>query len=229
MPLSDDQILNWVRECGLLRRKNPEYDRRAEDGEPNQAPISLDDFRTEVRQAYRALRLLEQIRSEDYEALSERIGRERFYRPNSSGYYGGKGAETGLALITVDGKQTTVDVLADEEPSDAAVNDWATQALENIVEQKMSRVRAAFVHNTSHKRPLSTIHGEVPYRPRLTLRCPDLESALWFQFAALVEDKRRLRYCTECGQLFPYRSSKKKTFSARCRKAKSRRNLEGSS
>src|SRR5215212_226206 len=185
MPVSDDQILNWVRENGLLRRKNPEYDRRAEDGEPNQAPINLDDFRFEVRQAYRALRLLEQIRSGDYEALRERIGRERIYETNSSGYYG-KGAETARAWITLDGKRTTLHVLADEEPSDVNVNEWATSALEYLVEQKLSRVRAAFVHNTRHESPLSTILGEVPYRPQITFRCPDLESALWFQFAALI-------------------------------------------
>jgi hypothetical protein len=225
IPLSDDQILYWVREHGLLRRKNPEYERRAEDGEPNQAPMSLADFRLEVRQAYRALRLLEQVRSDDYEALRARIHRERIYRRNSSGYYGGKGVETARAYITVDGKQTPLHVLADEEPSDVMVNEWATQALEYLVEQKISRVRAAFVHNTSRERPLSTILGDVPYRPRLTLRCPDLASALWFQFAALIEDKRRLQYCEECGRLFTYRSSKKKTCSDRCRKAKSRRIL----
>jgi hypothetical protein len=229
IPLSDDQILHWVREYGLLRRKNPEYDRRAEDGEPNQAPMSLDNFRLEVRQAYRALRLLEQIRSGDFEGLRERIDCERIYRRNSSGYYGGKGTATNRALITVDGLQTPLHVFADEEPSDVTVTEWATQALEYFVEQKLSRVRAAFVHNTSHERPISTILGDVPYRPRLTLRCPDLESALWFQLAAFIEDKRRLQYCEECGRLFTYRSSKKKTCSDRCRKAKSRRNLEESS
>jgi hypothetical protein len=212
----------------LLRRKNPEYDRRAEDGEPNQAPLSLDDFRFDVRQAYRALRLLEQIRSGNHEALGARIHRERIYETNSSGYHGGKSVETARAWITLDGKLTPLHVLADEEPSDVNVNEWATSALVYLVEQKISRVRAAFVHNTSHKCPLSTIFSEVPYRPRLTLRCPDLESALWFQFAGLIEDKRRLRYCTVCGQLFTYRSSKKKTCSDRCRKAKSRRKLEGS-
>ncbi len=228
IPLSEDQILNWVREHGLLRRKNADYDRRAEDGEPNQAPMRLDDFRSEVRLAYRMLRLLEQTRSGDYEALRARIGRERIHRRNSSGYHGGKRVETARAFITVDGKQTPLHVLADEEPSDVVVNEWATQALEYLVEEKISRVRAAFVHNTSHQRPLSTILGEVPYRPRVTLRCPDLESAVWFQFAALIEDKKRLQYCEVCGQLFTYRSSKKKTCSDRCRKAKSRKNLEGS-
>jgi len=228
IPLSDDRILNWVRENGLLRRKNPEYDRRAEDGELNQAPMSLDDFRFEVRQAYRALRLFEQIRSRDYEALRERIGRERIYETNSSGFYGGKGSETARAWITLDGKRTRLHVLADEEPSDVNVNEWATSALEYLVEQKLSRVRAAFVHNTRHESPLSTILGEVPYRPQITLRCPDLDSALWFQFAALIEDKKRLQYCEVCGRLFTYRSSKKKTCSDRCRKAKSRRKLEGS-
>ena len=228
IPLSEDQILNWVREHGLLRRKNPEYERRAEDGEPNQAPMSLDDFRLEVRQAYRALRLLEQIRSGDFEALRERIDCERIYRRNSSGYYGGKGTATTRALITLDGKQTPLHVFADEEPSDVTVNEWATQALKYLVEHKISRVRAAFVHNTGHESPLATILGEVPYRPRITLRCPDLESALWFQFAALIEDKKRLKYCEVCGRLFTYRSSKKKTCSNRCRKAKSRRKLESS-
>jgi hypothetical protein len=139
-----------------------------------------------------------------------------------SGYYGSKGRKAARAFLVVDGIETQVDVLADEPPSDEAVHEWATQALEYLVEQKLSRVGIIFTKHTWHPRPLSKMLGEVPYRPRLTLRCPDLETALWFQFTSLIGDKRPLRECSECDETF-VGPEQAKTCSPRCRKRRSRR------
>jgi hypothetical protein len=227
----EGQVLDWVRENGLLRRKDYSDDshrtlsHRTEDGAINQQPMTLADFRSEVVRANNALTLLKQIRGGNYERLRARIKPEPIYVPDperDSGYYGSKGRETGKALLVVDGIETQAYVPADEPASDEAVHEWATQALEYLVEQKLTRMGHIFTQDTAHPRPLSTILGEVPYRPRLTPRCPDLETALWFQFASLIGDKRPLRECSECDETFvgPERA---KTCSARCRKRRSRR------
>src|SRR5215211_3977692 len=63
----EDQALDWVRENGLLRRKqNSDYSHRTpshktEDGTINHQPMSLSEFRSEVVQANNALTLLKQI------------------------------------------------------------------------------------------------------------------------------------------------------------------------
>jgi hypothetical protein len=122
----------------------------------------------------------------------------------------------------VDGIETQVEVRKDEQPSDDIVHEWATEALQYLVERKLTRMEQIFTPDTGLPRPLSRILGEVPYRPRLIPRCPDLETALWFQFASLIGDKRPLRECSECDETFvgPERA---KTCSVRCRKRRSRR------
>ena len=130
--------------------------------------------------------------------------------------------ETARAIVRVDEIETPVDVSADEPLTDDLVHEWAADALEFLVEQKLKRMGMIFTRDTWHPRPTSTMLGEVPYRPRLTPRCPDLETALWFQFASLIGDKRPLRECSECGETF-VGPERKKTCSPRCRKRRSRR------
>ena len=226
----EEQVLNWVRENGLLRRKEPDYShrtisQRTEDGQVNHQPMTLSEFRAEVTLANNMLALLKQIRDGDFKSLRRRIRCEPIYLRDpgkDSGYYTSKGRKTAAALLVVDGIETQVNVLAEESPSDDTVHEWATEALEYFVEQKLIRVGMIFTQDTWHPRPLSTMVGEVPYCPRLTPRCPDLETALWFQLASLVGDKRPLRECSECHETFvgPERA---KTCSARCRQARSRR------
>jgi hypothetical protein len=219
-----------VRENGLLRRKEPDYSHRTisqitEDGQVNHQPMTLSEFRAEVALANNMLGLLKQIRGSDYKSLRRRIRCEPIYLQDpekDSGYYSGKGRKTAAALLVLDGIVTQVDVLAEESPPDETVREWATETLEYFVEQKLNRVGMIFEKHTWHPRPLSTMLGEVPYRPRLTPRCPDLETALWFQFASLIGDKRPLRECSECEVTF-VGPEHKKTCSRRCRQARSRR------
>jgi len=226
---SEEQVRSWVRENGLLRRKDYSEghysDGINDDGEINQQPMTLVEFEHEVTLANNALRLFKQLREGDYDALRTRIDRQRIYaeRPGKdSGYYTGKRMETAKAFVLVDGIGTPVDVSADEPLTDYLLHEWAAEALESLVEQKLTGMGMVFAKDTRHPRPTSSIMGEVPYRPRLTPRCPDLETALWFQFASLVGDKRPLRECSECYETFvgPERA---KTCSARCRKRRSRR------
>jgi len=187
--------------------------------------MTLRKFREEVALANNALMLLKHIRGGNYDRLRARIKREPIYVADperDSGYYGSKGKKTAMAFLVVDGIETQVEVWADEPPSDDVVHEWATEALEYLVERKLTRMEQIFTQDTGLPRPLSTILGEVPYRPRLTPRCPDLETALWFQFASLIGDKRPLRECSECNETFvgPERA---KTCSVRCRQARSRR------
>jgi predicted nucleic acid-binding Zn ribbon protein len=85
------------------------------------------------------------------------------------------------------------------------------------VESKMKDIRLAFTHDFVHPRPFST------YRPRLVASCPDLYSALYYQLACLIEDKRPWMNCVICGLPVPRTRSNRETCSAACRKAKSRR------
>ena len=180
--------------------------------------MTLAEFEDEVTLANNALRLFKELRGDDYDALRARIERRRIFAEDpgkESGYYRSK-METVRAFVLVDGIETPVDVSADEPLTDALVH---TQFL---VEQKLTRMGMIFTRDTWHPRPMSTMLGEVPYRPRLTPRCPDLGTALWFQFASLIGDKRPLGECTECGEMF-VGPERKKTCSPRCRKRRSRR------
>jgi hypothetical protein len=223
----EEQVLSWVRDNGLLRREDYEdyYVDATEDGEVNQASMTFDEFNYEVTLANNMLRLYKQIRDGAYDALRSRVSLDRITIPDSTkdaGYYGSAEQETSRAVVVVDGIETEVHMLADEPPSDNVIHEWATEALEYIVEQKLTRMGVVFSKDIGHPRPLSTILREVHYRPRLTLRCPDLESALWFQFASLIGDKRVFRECSECAETFVGRKQAR-TCSDRCRKTRSRR------
>jgi len=222
-----ERVLSWVRENGLLRRKDYEeghYSDGTKDDKINQAPMTLTGFRDEVVLANNALRLFKQLRGGDYEALRTRISRQRINAEDpgkESGYFTNK-MKTARAFVLVDGIETPVDVSADKPLTNKLVHEWASDALKSIVEQKLTRMGMIFTEDTQHPDPTSTILGEVPYRPRLTPRCPDLETALWFQFASLIGDKRPLRECSECDETF-VGAERAKTCSVRCRKRRSRR------
>jgi hypothetical protein len=224
----EEQVLSWVRENGLLRRKDyseGHYSDGTKNDKINQEPMTLNEFRYEVTLANNMLRLFKQLRRGDYDKLRGRISRKRIYAQEPgkvSGYFAGKGMKTARASVVVDGIDTPVDVSADEPLTDDLVHRWAAEAFEFLVEQKLTRMGMIFTQDTQHPRPTSTMLGEVPYRPRLTPRCPDLETALWFQFASLIGDKRPLRECSECEETF-VGPERKKTCSPRCRKSRSRR------
>jgi hypothetical protein len=222
-------VMSWIGKHGLLKLRDPERWKRLEDGTPNQAPMKIEDFRAEVRKAYVALTLFEQIRSRDIDALRGRVGRERVYLTNPPANWPSRDGSTSLAMVTIDSVPTTVETSADEELSDEYVLSLAVHVLEDIVEQKIRHygVTLVFSENDDHPRPLSPSGGWgwTSYRPELTLKCLNLGSALWYQFGALISDKRPLLNCEECGLPFVGRRDAK-TCSGACRKARSRRKQE---
>jgi hypothetical protein len=216
---SPSSILSWVHKHGLLTRKDPERWVVAEDETINQAPMTLGQFKTEVRKAYDALTILQEIRGKDCDALRDRIERERTSLASPPPNH---------TWTTIDGR-FTLDRLADGDLPDEDVLSLAVTALEFEVEQQINDfgVRLVFAENDDHPRPLSP-HGGwawTSYRPQLTVRCSNLGSALWYQFGAFISDKRPLLNCEQCGLPFIGRRDAK-TCSATCRKAKSRRTRE---
>jgi hypothetical protein len=212
-------VLSWISEHGLLTLKDSDRWVSAKDETINQAPMTLGQFRTEVRKAYDALTILQQIRGKDCDALRDRIERERTslgsLPPNHT-------------WTTIDGR-FTLDRLADGDLLDEDVLSLAVTALEFDVEQEINDfgIKLVFAENDDHPRPLSPRGGYdfTSYRPQLTVRCSNLGSALWYQFGALISDKRPLLNCENCGLPFVARRHAK-TCSTACRKAKSRRTQE---
>jgi hypothetical protein len=225
--LSDESILSWVDEYGLFQRKEADHPYpRLQDGKINQAPITVRQFKSEVRKAHEALTLLRQIRDKECDKLRKRLGYRRIYYADPPDGYPRKDGSSRFAKVVLDGKELPVQVLANGELSNEDTLAAAVRSLEYLVEQRMygSGVMLAFGTNFDHPRPLSpSTPGFPAYRPRLTPRCPDLEGALWFQFAALMEDRRPWRNCEGCGQLFIATRPDKWVCKPACRSKKKRK------
>ncbi len=228
---AESRILGWVREHGLLTRKDSTQERSLANGEVNQRSITVDKFRAEVRQAYGALTLLQQIRDNDHDALKARIVRKRSPTKVKVWREGDcrpvEWRTVRKTRVLLDGVPVPRDILPEGDLTNVEMIEQAESVLEHIVEQQMSRIKLGFTQHVHHPRSVSTIAGYLPYRPRLTPRCPDLLSAIWYQFAILMEGKRPLLTCEECGEPF-FGKKGAKTCSGRCREAKSKRNRKGS-
>jgi hypothetical protein len=215
---SEKRILSWVRQHGLLRRQD--YDRfrhiKDESGarQVNQKPITVEDFRKETRRAYKALTLFQDIRKKDYEALRGRLRSEELY------YQGQDGNRHLIHMTYLDDEPLPDEnALIGDDPEQ--VLQVATRGLQYIVEQQISDVQLHFVMDTRHPDPLAGFM-DLTYRPRLSPRCPDLHSALWFQFAALISDKHPWKNCIICGMPFPETRKDKVVCRRACQKAKER-------
>ena len=200
-------IKAWVEEHGLLTRGHHE----AADEEDLGAPIKLEKFRAEVRQAYEALTLLEALRGRNIPVLRARIGRKRFVHPRT-------GEPINKAKVLVDGAPIPYISDADVEYSDEDVLHISEVALEYFVELKLYEgVRVGFIRDYD---PRSESFQDS--RPRLVPYCKDLLGALWLQFALLVADQRPWRECEVCGNLFLATRVDNVICGAACRKRKSR-------
>jgi hypothetical protein len=225
------RILGWVRKHGLLTRHELRQERTLPNGEVNQSSITVEQFTAEVRWAYDALTLLQQIRAKDYETLRAEIVRKR--KPTDvKVWHEGDHRPVGRRKVRktqvyLKGVSVPRMVFPEGDLTDVEVIEQAAKGLEHIVGQRMQRISLGFTQHVNHPRSVSTIAGYLPYRPRLTPQCPDLLSAIWYQFAILMEGKRPLLTCEECGEPFFGRKGAK-TCSGRCREAKSKRTRNGS-
>jgi hypothetical protein len=205
---SETEILNWVHAYGLLhRRMLDSTSPYLPDGRVNQEPMSVVRFREESSRAYRLLRVYELYRASDVEELRRRLTLVRHIphgqRPpaDDSGYW-----EVYIEHPRDDGLSAGRFVSAHEQISDEAILDDALRAVKHGVEPYLRGMWLVW-----------GIHG------RLAIRCPDLLSAMYFQFASRVNNKRRTDLCKGCGELFEKTRGDRDFCSDRCRKASKRK------
>jgi hypothetical protein len=217
---SEKRILSWVHEHGLLRRQDYNRFRHVEDEsgarQVNQKPITVEDFRKETRRAYKALTLFQDIRKKNYGALRRRL------RTEEVDYQGQDGNRRLRHITYLDDEPLLFERALIGDYSDRQALEAATNGLQCIVEQQISDVHLHFVMDTRHPDPLSNFMYST-YRPRLSPRCPDLHSALWYQFAALISDKHPWKNCIICGMPFPQTRKDKVVCCRACQKAKERK------
>jgi len=205
---SEDSILKWVHEHGLLHRRDPDRtspylprEKQDEPAKPNQKPLSVVDFQNEAKRAYKLLRLYELYRGGAVDELRSRIELVREVVPNeepppeSSGF---------------------IEVHFDGVPAGHFV--WPSEPLgdDEILEDCLSAVKRGI---EPHLQKMSLAWG---IHEKLALRCPDLLSAMYFQFAALVDGKRASALCKGCGKLFEQSRKNKRVCDDACRKAAKR-------
>jgi hypothetical protein len=216
---SEKRILSWVQRHGLLERQDNESFQHVEDenGEEqvNQKAMIIGVFRDETLRAYKALTLFQNIRAKNYPALRQRLRTE----DNPRDEYGIRN----LRYMTyVDDEPLPYEKALRGAYPDYQALQVAANGLEHIVEQQISDVHLHFVMDIRHPRPLANFM-DLMYRPRLSPRCPDLRSALWYQFAALMSDKRPLKNCIICGMPFLQTRKDKVVCRKACQKEKERK------
>jgi hypothetical protein len=217
---SEKRILSWVHQHGLLRRQDYDRFRHVEDEsgarQVNQKPITVEDFRKEARRAYEALTLFQDIRKKNYGVLRRRL------RTEEVEYQGQDGNRRVRHITYLDDKPLLFEKALIGDYSERQALQAATNGLQYVVEQQISDVHLHFVMDTRHPDPLSSFM-DLTYRPRLSPRCPDLHSALWYQFAALMSDKYPWKNCIICGMPFPQTRKDKVVCRKACQKAKERK------
>jgi len=220
---SVDRIKGWLRRYGLIHRREPESPLpnvmlEDETGRAyvglNQRPITVGAFRKEAREAYLLLRLYEMLRGGEWPALRERL-KEDSPEPYRASYparpHGPFVQEVHFGQLSLfyEGEMFGGhDVRAIFESDHLMECCW--WALGENIDRRTEGVK----HN------LSLPAGG------FVVNCPDLLSALYWQFACLVAGKRRVGVCDVCGVLFEQRRRDRRTCSNTCRSQKSRSRKE---
>jgi hypothetical protein len=219
---SEKRILLWVHQHGLLERRDYEsfqyFEEENGEEQVNQKAMTVGEFRNETLRANRALTLFQDIRNKNYGALRRRLRTEDFYQDEH-------GNRISNYMTYVDDEPLPWEKALRGDYPDYQALEVANSGLEQIVESQISKVHLHFVMDMRHPRPLSSFI-DLTYRPRLSLRCPDLRSALWYQFAALMSDKRPWKNCLICGIPFLQTRKDKEVCikGGACQKEKERRN-----
>lgn len=207
---SEGAILAWVREHGLLRRRDAaRHNLDRPHGLANQAPMKLGDFRAEAKNAYRLLRIFELYRGGDVEALRGRVRLQRI-SPERDPDEDEEPPEGPFAEELLDGAPTGHITVADEVLTEDEVLGTVLAAVHKDVDRYIASVRPAF-----------GIGG------RLAFRVPDLLTAMYWQFAGLVDGKQPVAICEGCGNTFVKTRSNKVVCKPGCRTTKKRNRLGG--
>jgi hypothetical protein len=202
---SEERVLAWVREHGLLRRRDPERGVYLPDGSPNQVPTSVEDLREKSGDAYYLLHLYELYRGGDAGALRVRMGLERRHPehlrepdpvmdPNAAILLDGQPTGYEDRVARQDGSLKGLGDVPDEIILDAAL-----EVVRRKVNPRIADVQLGF--GTDGK---------------LGHRCQDLLSAMWYSFASLVDGKRQSAVCDGCGELFEMRRRRRSGSGAYC-------------
>ena len=206
---SKDIIIGWVNQYGLLRRCDPTHLYFLPGGEVNQKPTSVEEIAKEMRRAYQILRIFELHRSGDVGNLRARMSL-RQVRP-SSGVIGSAGA---------------VEILLDGEPIPLPWSPRRDQVIviqdKNLTDRIVLAASKIFVQ-TAIEPYIAEVYPVFGIRERLHLRCPDLITAMYLQFAALVDGKRPIAICQGCGNVFVQRRRDMLVCNATCRSRKHRK------
>lgn len=204
IPPEDTEILDWVHGHGLLRLLEPSLSPKdtvrmkvegVEWNELNQEPMSLEEFREETLYAYELLNLYEAIRSGDSAALRDRID----YAHRSQG-------RTPITEMFIGVERIWYFIPGGKPTSDDDVLDWCRLTL--------------------HLRLQNEIKGFTPvFTPdgNIAVRCPDLRTALYWQFACLVQGKRAIVTCRGCKNPLVQRRPNHWYHNSTCRSRKSRK------
>ena len=170
----------------------------------NQAPISLDDFRTEVINAHSALGLYKVLRKRDVGELRARVEAARE-----------KKKEAHIVLSEVDkGLAGNGDEVLTTQWTDPLVF-RAAMILEMFVKQKVASVRLGFFDPVD--RPVKA----PVYTPVQSWSCPDLLSAVYLQFYLWMIKAWPMHICAyeDCSKPFPATRKDKIYCSDNCRSA----------
>ncbi len=200
---------------GLLWRRDPARLYVLPNGEVNQKPTSVEEIAKEIRRAYQLLRIFELHRSDDAAKLRARMSLRRLHSK------GVPGPAEAAEYLLLDGEliphpwspqRDQVIVVRGKDLTDEIILAASKQFVQAAIEPYIADVYPVF-----------------GIRERLNLRCPDLITAMYFQFAALVDGKRPSAICKGCGKIFPQRRRDQKVCNATCRSRKHRKLKKGAS
>ena len=199
---SNASVLRWVSEHGLLKRQEENRDAwdSLENGKINQAPMLLEDFRTETRRALWLLDVYAEVRLRDTEAL-----RARASQPRSA-------LDERLALKFY-GPPEDVGSTITPASKEAEILWRAFATLTEVTEEMLARVRLVAEFGSPNEfDPASPAVGQA-------WRCPDLLSAIYMQFFLLLTANKSMRRCENpsCRMLFPTTRKGKRYCNDTCR------------
>ncbi len=170
--------------------------------------MTLEEFRREARHAYLLLQLYETLR--DHDDCDGRVLRERLLKDSPEPYRSSEGfwvqevrfGELVLSYVTNVFGHTEVPNVFDH----VLLRDSCWLDLGEHIERQIEGVRHTF-----------------SWPEGFTVSCPDVRTALYWQFACLLAGKRQSGICEVCGDIFVKNYSNKKVCNSTCRSRKSRK------
>ena len=201
---SDESILGWVSEHGLLTLKEKgKHPADGSGGELNQASISLDDFVAEVLRARSAVDLYTILNDGSVQDL------KKWVRHISEGYRQMKP----LSEIDDFFYKRWPDISDEPSWADGTLQWVAITILEGFVKRKLADVQPDFWGEILPETPPNA------YKPAPSWHCPDLLSAIYLQLYLWMTSSLPMRRCIipTCRTPFPVTRANRRVCSPSCR------------